>query len=216
MLPIFLLTSVAAAATSFNILSVRSGTPYDGGAVTTKNGNVIYGGGGQSQNAVFVLNDDGSLQEKQSQEYLTVDGQWFVTTKDPDTSFSLDTNRVAYKKQPSFGICPNDDGKIQFEGHCSDYVGVALQVVNKQPPGDSTSSAAGGENEAPATTSAVGQNGPTSSVLGGEPSSQQGHPGTPIHVSAHPGTPIHRSSSPDSTVAPLTSSVETTLRTIAK
>ncbi|PVH14500.1 uncharacterized protein CXQ87_002641 [Candidozyma duobushaemuli] len=153
--------TAAAAASTFQIMTMRSGTPYQGGRLGSSSGSVVYNGGSEIK---FVLNDDGSLADKNSEKYLAVEDGWFVFTDSPQKDFSLDADRLAYKDTPSFGICPDEDGKISFNGTCGNYTGVAFQAVGKkftlgyhpggvQLPWDKASSASSGfSTETPHTT----------------------------------------------------------------
>lgn len=124
-----LYATTAAAALTFQIMTLRSGTPYQGGRLGLSSGQVVYAGGSEIK---WVLNDDGSLADKNSKKYLTVEDGWFVFSDTAEKTFSLDADRLAYNDEPSFGICPDDHGRVQFNGTCSDYTGVALQAVGKK------------------------------------------------------------------------------------
>lgn len=125
----FLFASVAAAAQTFQITVVRSGTPYQGGMLGASSEKVVYGGGSEIQ---WVLNDDGSLADKNSEKYVAVEDGWLVLSDTAQKSFSLNADRLAYNDAPSFGICPDDQDGVQFNGTCSNYTGVALQAISKK------------------------------------------------------------------------------------
>lgn len=123
-----LFATAAAAALTFQIMTMRSGTPYQGGHLGSSSDKVVYGAGSEIK---FVLNGDGSLADKNLKKYLVVEDGKFVLSDKAQRDFTLNADRLAYKGAPSFGICPDDGDTIEFNGTCSNYTGLALQAVDK-------------------------------------------------------------------------------------
>lgn len=146
-----LATTLAAQAVSFII--IRSGSQYQFSSISRSGDQIIAGSTGEQLN--FVLNDDGSLLDKNSGKYATISSNGdFTLGSSAVEGFSIDNENLEYSNKEEFGV--SDDGKITFGGNTGG-LGIALlaRVLSSESTSPSTTALATTSTNQPASPSAA-------------------------------------------------------------
>lgn len=133
------MAAIAAAAQSFTLLVIRSGSDVQYNTVVSDNGSLYLKSGNRA--TTYVLTDDNALYDSSSKKYVTVKDNAFVESDTPDKGFGSSGGHLTYK-----------DGGFSYEGNPRKLVtkgneGVALrlwepkEVSNPEEPSPSTSTA---------------------------------------------------------------------------
>lgn len=144
--------SIASAATSFGLVTIRSGSDLQYNSVSASGNNIVATT--ENTGITFVLNSDGSLVDAATKKYVGVNAEKQVVQLDnADKEFSfVDESNLAYKGQEVFAVASNKQLTI------GEGTGVALLAVDKKEtadvhPGSSSSSATKTSSSAPKPTS---------------------------------------------------------------
>lgn len=132
----------ALAAKSFGVITIHSGSIYQNSGLTVSGDSVGVGSGTFLD---LVLNDDGSLADKESKKYLNVKENSEVSlTSTSQKGFAIKNSALTFDGTEPFVVC---SAKLAEGNACSDSVGVRLRVVSEKdadnyyPSSDSTSTA---------------------------------------------------------------------------
>lgn len=141
------LVSIASAAKSFGLLTIRSGSNLQYNSVVSSGNDFVASGA--SDGPTFILNDDGSLVDSDNKKYITISDKKFSTTDKADKQFSISENtNLAYKGSTSFAVA--SDLKITVGDGTSVVLYLAAQKdVSNLYPGAASSS----KSAAPTSTS---------------------------------------------------------------
>lgn len=122
-----LFATTAAAALTFQLVTSETGSnSFQGGTLgASPSGRVTYSASDEIQ---WVLNEDGSLVDRRTLRYLNIENGYFVLTETRQSSFSIESDSLAFNGIPGFGICPLS-GAVAFRGNCTEYTSVSLLVV---------------------------------------------------------------------------------------
>lgn len=125
---ISLLTSLVAADQAFNGITVRTGTKFQFGKLSVENDEVFIND--QDGAAIsFVLKDDGSLQDTNSNKYFTFnDRSALATTDEPDKQFSFYEVYLKHGDSSGFYACPDGDKYYLSGKDCDGSTPVAVYV----------------------------------------------------------------------------------------
>ena len=126
---ILTLASIASAAKSFSLVTIRSGSQLQYASVSSKDDKILLGTG---DHVTFVLNDDGSLtDEKTGKQISANDKKLIVEGSQKDTKFGISDENLTYDGKQDFVACPSDGNTYQLalDGGCSDSVGIALMAL---------------------------------------------------------------------------------------
>lgn len=116
------LTAIAAASSTFSLLTIRSGTTYQYLSIGAATGSLVL----TSSGVVFELKDDKSLYDTQNKKYITLSDGLYVETDTPDKAFSVQDGYLSYGKD-SFYACPA--GKIvKLASSCSNPDGSPIAL----------------------------------------------------------------------------------------
>lgn len=130
---LFTLLSIAAAATSFGAVTIRSGSQYQ--YATIVSGDSVTVGSGDS--VEFVLNNDGSLVDAKTNKYLNVDDNKNIVELDkPLKKFSIEGTNLYYDGKQVFSV--NPDGQKLTVGSGDNTVGVNIYITGKKEVDDIT------------------------------------------------------------------------------
>lgn len=124
------LPALALAEKTFGALTVRSGSQFQYGALSVKDG-LVHINDGQS-NIEWVLKDDGSLWDANSKKYLVVNEKGELSTSDePEKMFAVSENHLWYDAESGFYACPSDDGNkyILAKKECQDGTPLVVYVT---------------------------------------------------------------------------------------
>lgn len=120
--------ATAFAGQSFNIMTIRSGTQFQFQNVFQSD-NKVFVGSGTSIN--FILNDDGTLCDPDSQKWLDIDdsGLWIFSDNSLG-GFSINNGHLMHNSKDSFMVCPDDD-HVEVDSSNPNGVGIIMKVVNQ-------------------------------------------------------------------------------------
>lgn len=124
------LSSIAAAASSFGLISIRSGSNYQYLSVNAGGDILTLGGDGLN----FFLNDDGTLQVDGTDKWVYVDKNNFYATGESDSrakGFGTKNGYLTYNDK-SFNVCPDGSKYPLSTNTCSNGSPVALKVVDEK------------------------------------------------------------------------------------
>lgn len=117
--------ATALAGKSFGIVTINSGSQYQYLSLTNRDGTVVVGNAGTEID--FVLNDDGSLVDTESQKYLIINSDNDMVLSDAaQTGFALNSDHLLYKKRSEFGV----DSQQRLTFNETHSVGVLLRAMN--------------------------------------------------------------------------------------
>lgn len=125
---ILTMIATALAAQGFGVVTIRSGSEYQYQGLTVSDSKVVVGNSGKQ--IAFVLNDDGSLGDSNSNKYLNINDGNFVLSSSPQKGFAIKDSHLVYNSGDSFIVCPSDK-TVEFNGKCNGGLGVALRVVSQ-------------------------------------------------------------------------------------
>lgn len=123
---ILTLVAISAAAKTFSVITVRSGSQYQYNSVNTQDGFLTAGANGDST-VQFILNDDSTLVDHETKKHITVNADKFVVEGDqPSTEFTVDGDHLVYQGKSVFAV--GKDNKLTI----GEGTGVELHVVGLQ------------------------------------------------------------------------------------
>lgn len=118
------LLATALAAQGISLQIIRSGSQFQYSGLSRSDNLIVAGSNGDKLD--LVLNDDGTLFDKNSGKYATVTSSGdFTLTDTPFKGYTISENALEYSNKEEFEV--TDDGKIHFGGH-SGGSGIRLRV----------------------------------------------------------------------------------------
>ncbi|QWW25435.1 hypothetical protein CA7LBN_004322 [Candidozyma auris] len=118
------------AATSFNLISTKAGSIYDGKHVLNRPEHIELGDG-DGNGISFVLNDDGSLVDAPAQKYVNFESDPAFLGSDHITGFSISDGKLQYNGASKWYGCPTINNALGYDTGCQDRSGVDLVVFNE-------------------------------------------------------------------------------------
>ncbi|CAN3365963.1 hypothetical protein DICA2_E30922 [Diutina catenulata] len=124
------LLSIAAAAKTFGVVSIRSGSQFQYAELTQKSDSVFVGKTGDA--IKFVLNDDGSLVDSSTNKYVVVGDDKKVSESDKadGSKWSVDDNRLKLNDKEYWYACEDGSNYKLSTGDCG--TGIALHTVDEK------------------------------------------------------------------------------------
>lgn len=128
------MAAIAAAAQSFSLLVIRSGSGVQYDSIATKDGTLTVSAG--NDGGKYILTDELALYDPNTKKYVTVQGNIFVESDSADNSFSNDDGSLTYKKG---GFYYDLSYKLTSTGTDGIVLRIldAKDVANPQPQGSS-------------------------------------------------------------------------------
>ncbi len=142
------LASYSFAATTFNLVSIHSGSILQYSSIEVSDGKLVIGTG---SDFLGTLEDDGSVSSGSGYLSISSDGSLIISST-KETGFSVDTN-LLYNGKGEAVACPSDGNtySVVWNGDCDNSIGIALYVVESSGSSSKSSTA----SSEPAVTSST-------------------------------------------------------------
>lgn len=107
---ILTLAAISAAARTFSVVTIRSGSKYQYNSINAEDGFLAAGSNGENT-VQFILNDDSTLVDFSTKKHISVNKDNQVVEGDePSKDFNIDGDNLVYKGKSVFTI--SDDNKL--------------------------------------------------------------------------------------------------------
>lgn len=134
-LSLFTLSAIAAASSTFSLLSIRSGSSYQYLSIGATGGNLVL----TSDGVIFELKDDNSLYDTKNKKYITLSDGLYIETDTADKTFSVQNGYLTHGSD-AFYACPS--GKIiKLASSCDNKAGSPIALSAREITTTVTSSA---------------------------------------------------------------------------